>query len=150
MARQRFIWPDIWSDPNFAKLSPNGKVFYIGLFSNADDEGRIMADPAYLKSMIWPCEPKRKVSETLRTRSEVIYSMRNVKLYKRGGNEYIQLLDWHKWQSPKYPQPSKLPAPRGFISHVIGPNDSGKYSWNRSGNGSGNGSGSDSSMGWEG
>jgi len=134
VARQRFIWPDIWSDPNFAKLSSDGKVLYIGLFSNADDEGRIMADPAYLKSVIWPLENGKDWQSVAKAVQEVVKTMHCVGTYSVRGVPLIQLRNWHKWQTPKYPQPSKLPAPRRFISHVIGPNDSGKYSWNRSGN----------------
>ena len=40
MARKRMIDPGIWQSEDFAKMSTLGKLVFIGLFSNADDEGR--------------------------------------------------------------------------------------------------------------
>ncbi len=127
MARQRFIWPSIWGSRAFSKLSSNAKLLFIGLFSNADDEGRIIADPVYLKNVVWPRGTVLSTEDVENLRAEVVATCKKVKLYRHAKDDFIQLMDWLDHQTPKYPLPSKLPAPRGFVSQLIGPDDKGRY-----------------------
>ena len=60
LARQRFIHPDIWNDKKIAKLSFTERLFFIGCFSNADDEGRMIGDPAYLRAIIFKYDDKNQ------------------------------------------------------------------------------------------
>lgn len=136
MARQRFIWPDLWSDPGFASLTPIAKVLYIGCFSNADDEGRLLGDVPYLRSLIFG----RNANNALRVptaRAQMLNAMPKLRHYVVDGVEYLAFTNWSEWQKPKYPSPSRIPPP---------PDDSGK----RSGNDSGRSSGNDSPTGWVG
>lgn len=110
MARQRFIWPEIWKDPVFGRLQPTEQVCFIGLFSIADDEGRLLADPAYLRSELFPYKDIT-AKKMLSVRDAVVEKVDSVLLYKAGGHEYIALLKWSEYQKPKYPKPSKLPPP---------------------------------------
>jgi len=138
--RQRFIWPDLWSNPTFGRLSELEKVLYIGMFSMADDEGRIRAEPTFLAATVLP-NTKVGVTRARRARNAVVAAFDHVRLYEIDGAEYIALLNWPDWQKPKYPSPSKLPAP---------PEDSGNGSGNDSRNDSGSDSRNDSPMGREG
>jgi hypothetical protein len=54
--RNRTIKPDFWSDPVLAKL-PNGvRLAALGILSMSDDEGYFCADPAIIRSALWPFE----------------------------------------------------------------------------------------------
>ena len=110
MARQRFIWPDIWKDPVFGRLTADEQVFFIGCFSIADDEGRLNADPAYLRGELFTYKdlPLKRI---LAIRDAVVEKCVHVHLYTADGNDYIALLKWAEYQKPKYPKPSKLPEP---------------------------------------
>jgi hypothetical protein len=110
MARQRFIWPGIWKDPVFGRMKAEEQTFFIGCFSIADDEGRLLADPAYLRGELFTYRDitLRKVAAV---RDSVVAQCPNFHLYKADGVEYIALLKWAEYQKPKYPKPSKLPAP---------------------------------------
>jgi hypothetical protein len=110
VARQRFIHPEIWKDPVYGKLQPIEQLLFIGLFSIADDEGRLLADAAYLRSEIFPFKDytNKKVQSI---RDAVVQAMVNVHLYRANGYDYIALLKWAEYQKPKYPKPSKLPPP---------------------------------------
>ena len=110
MARQRFIWPDIWSDPHVAHLPTDAMLLFIGCFSNADDVGRLLADPAYLKGTIFPYQ-KFGVEYVLELRTTVVEHCPTVELYLVDGVEYLAFRRWKDHQKPKYPKPSKLPAP---------------------------------------
>jgi hypothetical protein len=111
MPRQRFIQPSIWSDPDFGKLSDSERVLFIGMFSNADDEGRILASPSYLRSLVWPYDDRLTGTRVRSLRDGVVAKFRTVALYEVAGIEYITFLNWREYQKPKYPKPSKLPPP---------------------------------------
>lgn len=110
MARQRFIWPEIWKDPVFGRLAHDEQVLFIGLFSIADDEGRTNADPAYLRGELFTYKDYT-VKRVKAIRDRVVQKCEHIHLYKPNGLEYIALLKWSYYQKPKYPSPSKIPPP---------------------------------------
>lgn len=110
MARQRFIWPDIWKDPVFGRLTADQQVFFIGCFSIADDDGRLNGDPAYLRGELFTYKDLT-LKKVQQIRDAVVSKCVHLHLYHANGNDYIALLKWDTYQKPKYPKPSKLPAP---------------------------------------
>lgn len=143
MARQRFIWPAIWDDPDLAGIPEGAHLLYIACFSLADDEGRLDGSPTFLRSQAFPYRniSKRTVKRYL---DAIDQACGNFHVYVVNGREYISFSNWREFQKPKYPSPSKLPAP---------PWDSGNASGNDSPNGSGippADSGNDSPTGWVG
>lgn len=113
MARQRFIWPAIWDDPDLASLAEGAHLLYIGCFSVADDDGRLDGNPVHLRASVFPyrATTHRTVK---RWRDEIAATCSNFHIYDVAGREYIQFLNWPEFQKPKYPSPSKLPPPPGF------------------------------------
>ena len=53
MARIRTIKPEIWMSPQVMNLSHSARLLFIGLITQADDEGRGTADPRRLKAAIF-------------------------------------------------------------------------------------------------
>lgn len=110
MARKRMIDPNFWQSEDISKLSYFARLVFIGLFSNADDEGRGRAKAAYLKSMIFPydedIEIVKKVDEAL---DEIAKSV-SIIFYKIDDSEYFQLTKWKNWQNVERPTKSKIPA----------------------------------------
>lgn len=122
MARQRFIWPSIWSDKAFGSLKPDEQILFVGLWSLADDEGRINADPAYLRGAIFPYKDYT-VKKVLTLRNGVVERMRNVYLYTPDDSDHeaIQFTKWSEYQKPKYPSPSKIAPPNsGKVPGTLG------------------------------
>lgn len=116
------IDPSIWQDEEFGSLSSNAKVLFIGLFSNADDEGRIRANPSYLKSTVFMYDEEVDVTLIPGIREEVIYKMKAVQFYEVDGKEYIQLKNWDEYQKQHKDrvQPSTLPTPSNDVSDNVG------------------------------
>ena len=118
MARQRFIWPDFWKDHELGRASPIVRLFFIGAFSNADDDGRLLGDPAYLRSEIFPYDAL-SLEEVEAIRDAAVEACPNLILYDIPGDSLnksrtkpiLAFTKWRSWQKPKYPKPSKLPAP---------------------------------------
>lgn len=90
-------------------MSTLGKLVFIGLFSNADDEGRGRANPTYLKSILFPYEESIRSADIDKTLSEISSNM-SVVFYSCNGSSYYSLTKWYDWQKIEKPQDSKLPA----------------------------------------
>lgn len=110
MARQRFIHPDIWTDPAIGRLTPVERLFFIGCITNADDEGRLLGDPAFLRSTVFPYDDIT-LAEIQAMRDRVVSVCCNLVLYTIAGVDYLAFMKWRRYQSPRYPKASKLPPP---------------------------------------
>lgn len=108
MARKRMIDPNIWQSEDFGKLSLLAKIVFIGLFSNADDEGRGRANPVYLKSTLFPYEEGIRSADIDKTLSEISSNM-SVIFYSCDGSSYYSLYNWNTWQKIDRPTESKIP-----------------------------------------
>jgi len=114
MARRRMIAPNFWKDPEVAKLTIPERLLFIGIVSNADDEGRIIATPEALKADIFPYDHKITARVVKRMRDSLVNKMKNVLLYENDNVEYIVLLRWGDHQKPSHATASKLPPPSQF------------------------------------
>lgn len=115
------ITPTIWQDPDFGTLDSDAKVMFFGLISNADDEGRLRGHVSYLKSVIFTYSDlsSKKVQKI---RDEIVSKMKNVVLYSVGGEEYIQLKNWDKYQKQREDRlvKSEFPSPNdGQVVDIV-------------------------------
>jgi hypothetical protein len=112
MPRQRYIWPDFWDDTTIGRLTHTQRLFFIGCFSNADDDGRLIGDPAYLRGALFKYDdPAPTLDQVRQMRDAVAAACKHFMVYEVDGGTYIALLKWSEWQHPKYPKPSRLPPP---------------------------------------
>jgi len=109
MARKRMIDPAIWTDEKFGCLSIRGKVIYIGLFSNSDDEGRGNGSPKFLKIAILPYDEKTTIKQIESACKEMVDCGMSIIFYQDGDKTYYQFLKYHEWQTINRPSPSKIP-----------------------------------------
>ena len=110
MARRRMIDPNFWVSEDVAKLSVLARLVFLGLVSNADDEGRGRAKPAYLRSLLFPYDERPRLGEVESALAEIGRHL-SVQFYTVEGNRYYALEHWHDWQSIDRPKPSRIPAP---------------------------------------
>lgn len=103
MPRKRMIQPTIWTNRKFIRLSVFDRLLFIGLISNADDEGRLWNDGLSLKADIFPAD---KIG--LDDIEESLERLRNVNLIEMN-KEVIQLIGWKKHQTINRPSPSSIP-----------------------------------------
>ena len=105
MPRKRMISPEFWRDEEIGAWSIEARLFYIGLWSFADDEGRLRAHPKLLKSQIFPYDEKINIEKL---KAEV---SKKVLWYKVDGQEYGYIKNFLKHQRIDRPSKSQLPAP---------------------------------------
>lgn len=119
MARKRQIDPGIWVSEQFTNLQdPWARLLFVGMFSNADDEGRLKASPAYLKMLIFPGEAfePEKVQEW----RQQIAEQGLIHVYTNGSDptEYLCLPTWKQHQYISRRVPSHLPSPPEQLPHT--------------------------------
>lgn len=115
MAR-RMIDTGMWSNENFAALSAMARLLLIGIITLADDQGRCKANPAYLRSQIFPYEdiPTGDIESWLIQMD----SNDTLQLYTRHGKAYLQLTNWWEYQPLDWARPSEYPAPDGWQDRI--------------------------------
>lgn len=116
MARRRMIDPNFWQSEDISKLSIRQRLLVVGLFSNADDEGKGRASIPYIRSIVFPYDdiPVKDLAQDLIVIAENV----SICLYEVDGNSYYKFTNWEKWQRVDKPQPSLLPdIPESFQNH---------------------------------
>lgn len=107
MARKRVIDPEFWSDEEIGEWSFAARLFYIGLWNFADDEGRFKAHNQLLKSQIFPYDKKFPIEKVKKELGN------KIQWYSGGedNSQYGYIRNFLKHQKIDRPYPSKLPAP---------------------------------------
>lgn len=110
MARKRMIDPGFWIDEKLGTVSPFVRLLFMGLISNADDEGRLPGHPALIKSQIFPYD----VDITVQLVDEWLNQLQElgiITIYTMDNQTYIQIKNFLKHQTINRPTKSKYPAP---------------------------------------
>ena len=109
MARRRMIDPNFFESEDVSRLSLQQRYLLLGMVSMADDYGKGRANPAKIRSFVFPYEdiPISKISDDLKAIGQHI----SVIFYEIDGNSYFMFKNWCKWQRVDKPQPSNIPDP---------------------------------------
>jgi len=99
MARKRSIDPHIWEDPGFNSLEIPARLIFIGMISNADDEGYIRADAGSIKRLIFGFDNISK--EEVQKYLDQIKKLKTVHFYEIDGEEYAHFVKWRKYQKQR-------------------------------------------------
>ena len=116
MPNRRMIHASIWQDEDIAGLTDRQQLLFIGLFSNADDQGRLKGHPMLIKSLVFPYRDVS--SEDMLKDLEAITKAAAVLRYEIDGKAYIQLTKWWDYQQLQWAKPSALPAPDGWGDRI--------------------------------
>ena len=110
MARIRTIKPEFWTDKKIIRLSRDARLFFIGLWNFADDNGVLEADPLQLKAWIFPVDPDIGIEEIEKFLAE-LEKLELIKIYEINGTSYIWIKNFSKHQKIDRPRKSNLPLP---------------------------------------
>lgn len=113
MTSRRMIDPAFWRSESLARLPFVTRLFFAGIFSNADDQGRIRGHPALLRSTVFPYD-----DISLDDIEQMVAALSSeggpIKAYSVDGKALIQVLNWWNWQHPSWAWPSELPPLPGW------------------------------------
>ena len=106
--RIRCIKPEFWVSESIGRLSRDARLFFVGLWSIADDSGRGRGILPYLSGALFPYD-----SDALNLMPKWFSELEKEKMVRRyigpDGNHYFDLPNWLKHQKIEKPSPSKLP-----------------------------------------
>ncbi len=109
MPRIRTVKPYIWSDEAIGRVSRDARLLFVGMVTQADDDGRLVATASALIGAIYPYDDLSS-KQVERWRDE-LQQAGLVVLYQVGRAVYASLVGFSKHQRIQKRQPSSLPAP---------------------------------------
>lgn len=113
MARIRSVKPEFFQDQDIAVEVPNrdARLLYIGLWTLADEHGRLRADPAWIKGQVYAYDDDITPEVVTNLIDMLVASGRAVR-YRVRSSDYLFLpkLDEHQRLEPEK-VPSRLPEP---------------------------------------
>ena len=119
MPRRRMLDPSFTEDIEVAQLTRDERLFLIGCLRNADDDGRLRGNPAFLKAEIFMYDDDIDLKRMLVIRDSTLKKMESwrpaniwrLSLYQNSSQDYIYFPNWGDMEKPSHPTESKLPAP---------------------------------------
>ena len=88
--------PTIWEDPSFNTLSYQARIAFIGLISNADDDGYLRGDYKSIKRLVFGFD-----ENDTRDWYEKLKNYKNLHFYTVNDEEYVHLVKWDSYQSQR-------------------------------------------------
>jgi hypothetical protein len=115
MAR-RMIDDSMWANERFAEMPMGARLLQIGIINHADDQGRMKANPIYLRAQVFPYDDvsPKQIHEWL----TLMATNGTIILFEVDGRAYLQLTNWWRYQSLQYAQPSQFPRPDGWKDRI--------------------------------
>lgn len=111
MARIRSIKPEIFQSPQVMNVSIPAQLLFVGLITQADDEGRGVADPRKLKSAVFPGSDEVS-SESILGFLDELKRERLCTLYaSQEHGALYSLPSWNQHQKVEKPRKSNYPRP---------------------------------------
>jgi hypothetical protein len=110
MPRIRTIKPELWTDELLGSLPIEVRLLFIGLISNADDEGRFRAHPRGVRAAVFPFDDI-SVEQVDNWLNHLARKGRIVIYDDADGQRYGQVRKFKEHQQINRPTLSRLPAP---------------------------------------
>lgn len=112
MARKRMVDPSFWVDEKLGTVDVSVRLLFMGLISQADDEGRLNGHSALIRSLIFPYDQDITVSDVEGWLQLLAADGRKLIIrYEVDHQQYICIPNFKKHQTINKPQDSKLPKP---------------------------------------
>jgi uncharacterized phage protein (TIGR02220 family) len=100
MARIRYLNPEFFLDEDINLLPFEVRLTFQGLWCYADREGRLEDRPVFLKAVLFPYDESVDVESCLKALSSARKPF--IARYEVKGKQYIQILNFHKYQRPHH------------------------------------------------
>lgn len=106
--RIRTIKPEFWTSESIGKLSRNARLLFIGLWSLADDSGRLRGALPYLSGQLFPYDSDATPANIAAWLAELC-RLGMVRRYEVDGSGYLDIPKWLKHQKIEKPSKSRFP-----------------------------------------
>lgn len=109
MPRIRTLKPEALQHRKVGPLSDRHFRLWIGLITQADDSGRLVADPCQLRLLVWGYHTGVSL-KAVQTGLDELGRLGLITLYRIGDVQYAEFPSWTDHQKIDRPKPSTLPA----------------------------------------
>lgn len=106
--RIRTIKPELFRDQKLQRRPRDERLLFIGIFTHADDFGRIEGDVALIRSVVFPCDADisvKRVDGWLNNLADDGF----IRRYTINGQPFIDLPKWERHQRVDRPTESPIP-----------------------------------------
>jgi len=110
MARSRQIKPEFFEDEGVGNWSLGARLLFIGMWTQADDVGNVVANPVFLKSRIFPYD-EDVTAETIHGWLSECSVSTHVCLYEVGSERFAHIKNFGKHQTINRPGKWRNPEP---------------------------------------
>lgn len=117
MTNKRMLHECFFQSEDVAEWSIQQRYLIIGIISIADDQGRLRANPKWLRAKLFAYDDVT-TAEIKKDLEHVSQTNDTLTIYKIDGKEYIQLTNWWDYQSMGWAKPSEYPAPDGWTDRI--------------------------------
>jgi len=107
----------LWQNEKFTRMPLGAQMLQIGIITHADDQGRVKANPSFLRNQIFP-DNEDVTNADIQKWLGAMVKNGTVLIYTIDEKQYAQLLNWWKYQSLQYAQPSQFPRPEGWKDRI--------------------------------
>jgi hypothetical protein len=129
MSERRAIATNIWDDEFVGSLTHFERLLWIGLFTSADDQGRLIHNSLLIQRKIFlydeditPGQVEAAIEKFGQAGAGKVF------IYEAKGKKLLQLVNWWDYQTLQWPQDSKYPPPEGWVDRVKRKGKDGKVS----------------------
>ena len=118
MPTRRMIHTELWQSESIGRLNCTQRLLFIGLFSNADDQGRLPGHPAAVRAAVFMYDDftLEQIDADLQTLADGDFIIR----YESNDKSLIQVTNWWTYQTPQWAYPSSYPPPEGWVDCIRG------------------------------
>lgn len=118
MPRIRTLKPDHRLHRKVGTLTDPAYRLWVGMILEADDEGRLVAEPDQLKALIFGLRPQTRRAEIDRALAELA-QLGLIHLYQQDGTRYAWFPSWRDHQRINRPTPSRLPTSPAELERMV-------------------------------
>lgn len=122
MTRIRTLKPEMWGDEGLGRCSIAARLLFVGIITQADDEGRFRSAPPLLRSVIFPYEDM--IGSDVEGMLVELEREGLIRRYVAKGENFGDLPGWSRHQKVSHPTESSIP-PYNPEDSGAAPEDSG-------------------------
>ncbi len=110
MARIRSLKPDFFRSRSLARVPMAARLTFQGLWCEADDHGRGIADARLLKGSVWPLEDQVAAADVAVHLADLAQTG-HIRLYEVDDEVYYEICSWEQHQAAAYRRGDPLHPP---------------------------------------
>lgn len=114
---RRMLYSSMYKNEKFSRMPLGARFLQIGMLNHADDQGRLKANPNHLRGDIFP-DDEEITGKDVQKWLDLMYKNGTIILYTVDEKQYAQFINWWKYQSLQYAQPSEYPRPEGWQDRI--------------------------------